>query len=958
MDYQNLDQEIKEYLTYFKYCDSIYSKFSAFFKEYAQSGTKFILKSKKSIDEFCNEINRIEYFPTTLNKNLNNYCDEFKEILNKMQDIFTNVEKDIINKINEFENNYKNDYKNFLNQLNNLNIYLAENKNKLEKIKNNYFDSCKQVQEFNKKYISGIPKEENLKYSEQYEKLKQASEAKKVYYRIEVTKFNDLLLSNESYYLEIINSIAKQEENRSQFYANILLLLNNNIKHFNFETKDLIIKNEKFIDNIFTKRDIKMFSLYFNKTNNNKDKNRFLCEEFFDFENISESISNNEIKENDNNNMSKNYKINKENEISEILKIDYILAQKLYQIGKEPMMIFDIMDNEYIELDNIILDLIQKKEKIDNEKFLQIINLIEVKSDGCKKFIYILMNHYLQKNIVKFNCVENIFLLNSILNIIINYIWENDEYTYLAFIIIYIGERTIYNDQKDKKKSNYLCKIMAKNSIYHINDFWNKLINLKIKIIARIRLSEELIKRKKNNTKKETGLMYKFFGVTNDEYDRIENEILYSQLYKDNSPYYLEEVLEKCINHFICYEFCKNKTIELIEQLSEQYNLSIKQKNYFIKMIKSSIIYIKEPNPYFILNKSSKINSKIKYKKIKNKTIQILLFAMNYLSKDDIISIFTLNKECYSIIKKYYYKNILIKHNSKIDFKKHISIWRLLLGYQDLKKKYNYKELKETIITKDSNNIKNKNIIINNDKKENEFDTIELDCIRTSFRVNQEENQKKLSNILKVISKQIPSIYYCQGMNHIAGFLLVLCEENEEEGFYLYLGILLGTEYCSIIDDDLMKLNSFFYCFERILNLMFPEMYNFLNNNNINGGFFLSPWFITLFTLAYDYQKENNNKEIIVKLFDLFIFNGWKAIFKIGISLIKFNSLKIFSLPYEKLVHYLNNDIIHSDFFMNENFDEIMNVFINCKISNNLINNLYEEYEKKKNIINKNNLNI
>ena len=35
-----------------------------------------------------------------------------------------------------------------------------------------------------------------------------------------------------------LNSISKQEEDRSIFYANILLLLNNNIKHLNFESKD------------------------------------------------------------------------------------------------------------------------------------------------------------------------------------------------------------------------------------------------------------------------------------------------------------------------------------------------------------------------------------------------------------------------------------------------------------------------------------------------------------------------------------------------------------------------------------------------------------------------------------------------------------------------------------------------------------------------------------------------
>ena len=187
---------------------------------------------------------------------------------------------------------------------------------------------------------------------------------------------------------------------------------------------------------------------------------------------------------------------------------------------------------------------------------------------------------------------------------------------------------------------------------------------------------------------------------------------------------------------------------------------------------------------------------------------------------------------------------------------------KLLLGYNELKEKYNYNSLKESII----NNSKDNNKIIISKIKEKEFETIELDCIRTTFKKNQEQNQAKLCNILKVSALNIPKVSYCQGMNHIASFLLVLCEENEEEAFYLFLCILVNTDYCNIIDDNLDKLNSFFYCFERLLNLMFPEMYNFFMSNNINGGYYLSSWFITLFTLAFNCEKENNNKEIIIRI--------------------------------------------------------------------------------------------
>ena len=167
------------------------------------------------------------------------------------------------------------------------------------------------------------------------------------------------------------------------------------------------------------------------------------------------------------------------------------------------------------------------------------------------------------------------------------------------------------------------------------------------------------------------------------------------------------------------------------------------------------------------------------------------------------------------------------------------------------------------------------------------------------------------------------------------------------------MSFLLGTDYCSLIENDLAKLNTFFYCFERLLNITLPEMHNFLINNNVKGAYFLSPWFITLFTISLN--QDNKHLEGFMKLFDMFIFSGWKAIFKIGISLIKNNAIKIFSLPDDNIVSYMNNELINSDFFKNNNSGELINVFINFKLSNNLMNHLFDEYELKQNILNKNN---
>ena len=54
-------------------------------------------------------------------------------------------------------------------------------------------------------------------------------------------------------------------------------------------------------------------------------------------------------------------------------------------MGKEPLIDNESMDNnEFIELDNIIFNLINRDEKIADEKFVRIISTVEEKYDGSK----------------------------------------------------------------------------------------------------------------------------------------------------------------------------------------------------------------------------------------------------------------------------------------------------------------------------------------------------------------------------------------------------------------------------------------------------------------------------------------------------------------------------------------------------------------------------------------------
>ena len=206
--------------------------------------------------------------------------------------------------------------------------------------------------------------------------------------------------------------------------------------------------------------------------------------------------------------------------------------------------------------------------------------------------------------------------------------------------------------------------------------------------------------------------------------------------------------------------------------------------------------------------------------------------------------------------------------------------------------------------------------------------------------------QNSLINILSCLSIAHPKINYSQGMNYIAYFLYSICRD-EEEAFQIFNCLLTSTAYGDLFFDDLSRLNKYFYVFERLIFIYLPEISLHLKNKDLSVKYFISPWFITLFTNALKNIKDQNNPKILKWIFDLFIINGWKSILKIGLCLIKHFEIKILSSDLDDLLHFLINDILKFDFFQNENYDNLRNIYENLKIENALIENIENEYNLK-----------
>ena len=178
-------------------------------------------------------------------------------------------------------------------------------------------------------------------------------------------------------------------------------------------------------------------------------------------------------------------------------------------------------------------------------------------------------------------------------------------------------------------------------------------------------------------------------------------------------------------------------------------------------------------------------------------------------------------------------------------------------------------------------------------------------------------------------------------MNYMASYIYQNTLK-EEESFYIMLGLFITKNFSSIFQNNLSKLKTYFSLMDKLIYLYLPKIHFHFKKNQIKTDFFLSPYFITLFTNIYSFIKEKDNI-FIMRVWDEFIFNGWKTIFEVILTLLKLKEKILIKLEGDELIDYLVNKINKDDIFKNKNyekFEEMKKYFV---INNDLITYIEEE---------------
>ena len=897
--------------------------------------------------------------------NIQDFYSSHNEFFRSLINTGKKIKTDLLNPLENYMKQINDEY---LNKINSMDIIISslENQNdRIENLKSLYYKEYEIVEKMEKESIKTANKNISSKeINDLHNKLlKQRGimENKSLLYRKEINIANQLYSDYENNYKNILNELGKIEEKKRIFIRKIiqkyLESFHSSLTYFN----GILNMFQNNINQYDISKDIIEFKKNCTKNNpilNNK-WNKFIFQSYDKYKSEQNNIINiNDINGNDNYEEDDALKsLIQGIESGQLMKVDKI--EKISsEISESELFKETNYDNEYFKksdyeetsVKNFCTSIIGPNNILDDllNKILSIIN----KSDEMFyiKFFQIFIEQQKSSIFYKFSNFLNLAQFNNIIiNILANLNLDDiKSISYeLLHTIILISEQTYF-------ENTFLCALLCKNKVFRDKNIWIKLIDS--------RIVKKINKKIKSLVDKNKSLFFtRPYAISNiitnifqlnknyiiestdlfnyiDDYDKIALDEK-KDLNENDTPKYIHSIIKNFINHMCNFNYGLENSSDLVMEICNKYKVNIENINFYVLYLNTSFYTIRTQF------QNKKLNDK-KMEKIKElysltpytlqlkypcslitdkEKIIVLKNVSKYFEDKDLINIFYLNKNTSkALIKKVYLKRL---SNDKITLKKRIRIWKAFLKYNSLKKIYIYEKIKQ--------DIQNKKIKTKYDQ------LIELDIKRTNFKRNKEESRKKVEYILKACSYTASNVGYCQGMNFIISFLYEIIQ-NEEDCFYIMLGLLTLTDFMEIFIGDLNKLKVFYYILEKLIYLKLPEIYECLKINNVSMNFFSSSYFITLFTNVYPSFPEIENK-VLIKAWDVFIIQGWKSFFSSLLAILEYNKEGILNCKGDELMTYLITIMAKSDIFKSENVEIFCKLRKKYKITFNIIKNVEEE---------------
>jgi len=217
---------------------------------------------------------------------------------------------------------------------------------------------------------------------------------------------------------------------------------------------------------------------------------------------------------------------------------------------------------------------------------------------------------------------------------------------------------------------------------------------------------------------------------------------------------------------------------------------------------------------------------------------------------------------------------------------------------------------------------------------------IKKDIYRTlkNESINIDKVKFCLYCVLRAYAACDSEVLYCQGMNFIAGFLLLVSDINQVDTFYLFRSLFQSEKFNlrGFYIDEFPFLKLYIYQFDHIFKEKLPNLKKHFEKLEVPNELWICKWIQTLYTICIPF-------ELLVRLWDCILAKGLNFILNFTFALLD---------KYEKELLKLLDLSDISDFFKNIGckmkaceYEELINCSLEMSIPQSLLDKLRTEFE-------------
>lgn len=170
---------------------------------------------------------------------------------------------------------------------------------------------------------------------------------------------------------------------------------------------------------------------------------------------------------------------------------------------------------------------------------------------------------------------------------------------------------------------------------------------------------------------------------------------------------------------------------------------------------------------------------------------------------------------------------------------------------------------------------------------------IEIDLARTfpdNIWLRTDEAHRMLRRLLLAYSTHNPSVGYCQGLNYLAGMLLLVLQKHEERAFWILVSLLdEGILYQDMFSQNLLGVHVEMQSLAELVVEKMPKLAAHLSALQCDITIVATDWFLCLFCTSLP-------SETAMRVWDSLLCEGPKVLYRVALALLKTNEEPLMQL--------------------------------------------------------------